>query len=321
MLISIVINGYNTRDYIRQCVDSALNQDFDDYEIVIVDDGSTDDSAQIGKELAAKYDKVKSYSKLNGGLADARNFGLERASGEYILYVDGDDYIEPNSISRIWKKCVEQGKPDIVFLQALRLYEDGSAKKYDTHMDYTELSRNSEDALIYISERDMYPAGAWRKLIRRKFLNDNGIRFKKGQSPEDYEWSIQTFLKAQTFGCCNSKYYYYRQKRKGSISNTPSENSVATLFQIIEHWIALSDGGEYSPNVSLCIKRFAAYIYRNVLWSVSPYYETYGNKAEEYKYLLTYRNSRDIRLIRMASNVFGIKGAVKMLDLYRRARG
>lgn len=179
MLISVIINGYNTRNYIRQCVDSVLNQNFDDYEIVIVDDGSTDDSAQIGQELAEKYDKVRAFTKQNGGLADARNFGLERASGDYILYVDGDDYIEPNSISKIWKKCVEQGMPDVVFLQALRLYEDGSIKKYDRNMDYAELSRGGEDALTYISERDMYPAGAWRKLIKRQFLNDNSIRFKR----------------------------------------------------------------------------------------------------------------------------------------------
>ena len=162
MLISVVINGYNTGKYIKKCVDSALNQDFEDYEIVIIDDGSTDGSDVIGEELAEKYENVSAFTKENGGLADARNYGLDKAKGEYILYVDGDDYIEPNSISKIWEKCIEQNKPDMVFLCATRLYDDGKESQYDVEMNYAALSKGHSDALLYLSERNMYPASAWR---------------------------------------------------------------------------------------------------------------------------------------------------------------
>jgi len=318
--ISVVINGYNTRDYIKQCVESVIEQDFDNYEVLIIDDGSTDDSPEIGEQLAATYPIVKAFTKENGGLADARNYGVEKARGEYILFIDGDDYIEKNSINKIWQKCIEQNKPDIVFLQAVRLYENKNEKRYDSDMDYCELSKNRESALKYISERNMYPASAWRKMIKRQFLIDNNISFKKGQSPEDYEWSIQTFLKAKSFGCCNSKYYFYRQKRKGSISNTANKSSVETLLGIVEHWVKMAESGEYSKEISLCIKRFAAYVYRTVLWYVKPYYNDFYEVVQKYSCLLDYKESNDVKLIRLATKLLGVDKTVNLLDIYKKIR-
>jgi glycosyltransferase involved in cell wall biosynthesis len=314
--ISVIVNIYNIEKYIRKCVDSVLNQDFDSYEIILIDDGSTDNSWDICEEIARNHNNVFSYTKENGGLADARNFGLGRANGEYILYVDGDDYIEENSLSKIWKECERQGKPDIVFLNAVKVYDRGRVEVYDVDFNIENLQGGKEDALEYISKRKMYPAGAWRKLIRRAFLVDNDISFIAGQSAEDYEWSIKTFLNAQSFGCCNERYYYYIH-RKGSLSDTPDKKTIETMLSIIEHWVAMSRDSSYSLRTSKSIRRFAAFIYRCVYSISYPYYKDVKKELKKYAFLLECKQTKEIKLIRLCTKCLGLGLTSKLLFLYR----
>ena len=93
MLISIIVPVYNVENYLKECIDSILRQEFRDYEIILVDDGSKDDSGKICDEYGKKYSFISVIHKKNGGLSDARNFGLKIAKGEYILFIDSDDYI------------------------------------------------------------------------------------------------------------------------------------------------------------------------------------------------------------------------------------
>ena len=107
MKLSIIVPLYNVEKYIEKCILSLVNQDFRDYEIIVVNDGSPDESANIVNELKIKYPNVLLFHKENGGLSSARNFGLEKAKGEYVWFVDSDDWIEPDIISLLYKHVKE----------------------------------------------------------------------------------------------------------------------------------------------------------------------------------------------------------------------
>lgn len=126
MLISIIIPVYNVERYVSICIISILEQSFQDYEIILVDDGSKDRSGSICDEYREKDSRISVIHKTNGGLSDARNAGLKQAKGEYVLFVDSDDYIGEDSLQSI-AKCVESQtqRTDVMFLEAYKVFPDG----------------------------------------------------------------------------------------------------------------------------------------------------------------------------------------------------
>ena len=114
-MFSVIIPAYNAGKFLEKAVDSVLNQDFDDYELIIVDDGSTDNTLEICNTYAEKFkDKVIVITQSNKGLSGARSSGMKRANGEYLLFLDADDYIEPNSLSTLSDRIIQLNYPDIV---------------------------------------------------------------------------------------------------------------------------------------------------------------------------------------------------------------
>ncbi|MCM1237074.1 MAG: glycosyltransferase, partial [Ruminococcus flavefaciens] len=137
MYISVIVPVYNVENYLDECVRSLVKQDFpdDQYEILLIDDGSTDCCGEKCDTYSKKYKNICSLHKENGGLSDARNFGFEATRGKYILFVDADDYIKPDCLKKLVRASKEQHEPDIVFLQAKKLLHGGKLKKYDCAMD------------------------------------------------------------------------------------------------------------------------------------------------------------------------------------------
>ena len=107
--ISVIVPVYNVEDYLRKCLDSLVNQDFKDYEIIVVNDGSPDNSWDIILEYEEKYSKIiRAFKKENGGLSSARNFGLEKAKGKYVCFIDSDDYVSLDFLSKLYNKAIEE---------------------------------------------------------------------------------------------------------------------------------------------------------------------------------------------------------------------
>ena len=113
MKVSVIVPVYTTETYLEKWLDSIINQDFNDYEIIIINDGSTDDSNKIINKYVEKYSNIKAFNKQNGGLSSARNLGIEKANGKYLMFVDSDDYIEPN-MCEIMINTIKKYNVDIV---------------------------------------------------------------------------------------------------------------------------------------------------------------------------------------------------------------
>lgn len=220
--ISIIIPVYNIENYLEDCVRSVLAQTFDGVEILLIDDGSTDASGSLCDTLAQGHENVTVFHKQNGGLSDARNYGLARAKGEYVLFVDGDDQIAPEACAALYADAVEH-RADVVVgkarlsspSSAMDRYEQIAQQAFQMHRVYT-----GAEYLTGCLARGALRVDVWRSLYRREFLVENGLRFKLGVAHEDEEFTPRVFLLAQRVILTDFAFYYYVNDRANSIMNS-----------------------------------------------------------------------------------------------------
>ena len=214
-LISIIVPVYNMEQYLERCMNSIWAQTYKNLEIILVDDGSTDCSAQMCDEYAVKDDRIKVVHKRNGGLSDARNAGLAVASGTYIGYVDSDDWIEPDMYEQMYRACVEKNA-QVAICRYAQVYKDqtiqgGNSKV--TALEQEELLR------VYIGGQEEYIIynSVWSKLFKREVVD--GILFPVGKNSEDIMYTTKAFCKAKRGVYIDTCLYNYVLDREGSIMN------------------------------------------------------------------------------------------------------
>lgn len=222
-LISVIIPIYNVSRYLRQCVESVLKQTYANIEILLINDGSTDDSGDICESFAAQDSRVRVFHKSNGGLSDARNLGLENAKGAYVSFIDSDDFIEPYYIERLYVEAVRY-QVDIAVSDYNKLHEESATFLFHTREKYTkEISAQDYFDEIFKTETLAFVV-AWGKLVKKDLFNGNfPIRFPVGRVAEDKYVTYLLAWKAQRIAYIHEPNYCYRV-RPGSI--TTSQASV-----------------------------------------------------------------------------------------------
>ena len=217
--LSVIIPVYQVEEYLEECVNSVLNQHFKDYEIILVDDGSKDGCPLICDEYAKKYDSIKVIHKENGGLSSARNAGLEIAQGEFVSFIDSDDYIEKDMFSSMMKHQLAQNA-DVVICGRYYLY--GNTRKIKSHQNVYKTMNNAEAiALMNTNILGYYDVAAWDKIYRKKLFD--GIRYPEGKLSEDWYTTYKIFDRANTIVYDSSPKYVYRQ-REASITHSRKIN-------------------------------------------------------------------------------------------------
>lgn len=214
-MVSIIVPVYNVAPYIQQCLDSIGMLGRNDIEIILVNDGSTDDSGAICKEYCEKWCNVRLIEKQNGGLSDARNFGTEAAQGEYIYYLDSDDWLVPGAIDSLYKFAVENSC-DIVqggFYYAYENYLVYDNRWFDADQKPFILSR--DEAMRELVKDEYVNNFAWGKLYKAELVKQNSFIVNKFY--EDIFWQHLNVWKIKNYGVMATPLYYYRQ-RNSSIS-------------------------------------------------------------------------------------------------------
>lgn len=214
-LISIIVPVYNMEKYLDRCMESILNQTYKHLEIILVDDGSTDSSPEKCDEYAQKDGRVRVIHKQNGGLSDARNAGLEIAAGEYIGYVDSDDWIEMDMYERMYNACIEN-KAQIAVCRYFSEYKDHTEAGGDGRVI---LLSQEELLTIYLGGHEQYVIynSVWSKLFRRELVS--GMVFPKGRNSEDILYTTRAFCRAGRAVYLDQCLYHYVLDREGSIMN------------------------------------------------------------------------------------------------------
>lgn len=235
-VMSVIIPVYKVERYLAQCVKSVLAQRFRSLEVILVDDGSPDASGALADTLAADDHRIVVVHQENQGLSGARNSGLERASGEYIIFLDSDDFWEGEDCLSL---CVEalQGLPevDVLFFDALRFYETTDEKIFgDKEWNRGRiLGASNVVALAYMVEISDVRPSACTKIIRRQFLLDNELWFRPGIFSEDVEWFLRLVTRPATYDYLPLPFYIYRKNREGSITNTIGRANVKDVFDTV----------------------------------------------------------------------------------------
>lgn len=229
--VSVVLPIYNVERYLKQCLDSVVGQTLKDIEIICVNDGSTDNGPQILAEYENLDKRITVINKENAGLGAARNTGLDAASGEYVWFVDSDDFIAPEACERVY----ENGKKynsDVVFID-VGLYWSSVDPILD-FLDSAKYKRMAACGSFTIADAPWLQQthSVWSRVYRREYLLENGLRNPEQRFGEDMLYSYMNAVYAKRMSIVPEKLYFYRQNRKGSLLEQENKNDEYKLMYI-----------------------------------------------------------------------------------------
>ncbi len=223
MLLSIIVPVYNVEEYIKECIDSILRQSIQDFEIIVVDDGSKDNSIDIVKKIGDK--RIKILTKENGGLSSARNFGLKVATGKYVVFIDSDDFIILDNCYEEMINIIEKNKSNLVHGDAIKYYSKENNCIFNKISEIESFKSNnmkSEDFFLACIKEKIVYAPVWLNLYNREFLIKNDLYFKEGIYHEDEDFTPRVLLAAKNISIYKKAFYAYRQ-REGSIMSKEND--------------------------------------------------------------------------------------------------
>lgn len=232
MLFSVIVPVYNVEQYLAACVESVLSQTFADFELILVDDGSKDASGALCDAYAAKDSRVRVIHKENGGQSTARNAGVDAARGEYIFFLDSDDFIRDTGFFAEVRAAIEENTDIVVYRYV---------KHYENRVDECGISlagiftASKDEFLRELVRRDAFFCSCWSKCTRAALLKENGIRFNPALSCEDMDWYYSVVSVAEHFKVIDKPYIAYRQ-RENSVTSTFKLKSVTDYIYTLDVW-------------------------------------------------------------------------------------
>ena len=269
MKVSVIVPVYNVEEYLPKCLETLANQTLKDIEVLIINDGSPDNSQKIIDKFVKKYPKIfKSFTKENGGLSDARNYGIEKAKGEYIAFLDSDDYVEHDIYEKLLNKAMEKDF-DIVVCDCTYVYDDYTVRASSNIKNDIFTDKELKKAMTNI-----YPV-AWNKLYKREVIAD--LRFKKGVWFEDIEYLLRIYPNIKSIGVVNEPLINYLQ-RLNAITKTFDErlyHYIDNMNGVIEYYKENNLYDEY--------ERELEYIYVRYLYATFVKQATNYPDYNEYK--------------------------------------
>lgn len=318
MKFSIILPIYNVENYLSACIDSILSQTYKDYEIILVDDGSKDSSPLICDNYSEKYDFIKTIHKQNGGLSDARNVGLKHAKGEYIFFLDSDDYlIDENVLEKIVNASA--GEQDVVAFKFIKWFESNgqlSTCTFSYNLDTT--GKSASQIYLELIDKDAYYNSAWSKVVKRSLLVDNNIEFERGLLGEDNDWYYKVVAHVRSLSLIDEPLYVYRQ-RSGSITKTSTNKNLEHLLWIIEKWMNYVNEGELTENKMVIRNSLAKqYCHAIIGYTGLPHPEEFYDKLKSYNYLLQFSRTPRVKIFRKMNKFLGLRGTIFALRILRR---
>lgn len=322
MKISFILPVYNVEAYLRECVDSLTCQTFKDFEIILVDDGSPDGCPALCDQLATEDNRIKVLHKPNGGTSDARNAGLNIASGDYVIFVDSDDkWIGENSLEklieliRIYPECQFYGFNCQYFYPSTNTYS-----KWVAYAGNILTPVNGSSAMCALVESGIFPMSAYLKVFNKSFLLDNKLYFEKGMLAEDIPWFISVLEKCSKCIFSNQYIYAYRQNVIGSVTQSFGERSFNNLFVIIKRELSRIEDRQFDYEAKQALYSFVAYEFCILLASIRRLENSKRclkrKELLEYKWLLKYDAHPKVRKVASLYKIIGIKWVEIILNKY-----
>lgn len=314
---SIIVPIYGVEKYIHKCINSVLCQNYHNFELILVDDESPDSCPQICDQYVKKDKRVVVVHKKNGGASDARNVGIEKATGDYILFLDGDDYWLNVNVLEVVNKRLNQFKSDVICLNYKKIYETGKEIVYfslKNNMPRSEMGRSS---INYIIQNNVWTSAPWNKAIKKNLFENRQLNFVKGTTAEDIDWCARLVLFAHSYDFVKIPCIGYRQ-RNASISRAITCDKVKCLYNnILETEKVVKVATEEKRELLL---KYLSYQYgslvKNISLLQSQSQRRYFSLKIKFVYdSMKYSNSRKIKVLRFATKLIGVRGTIEVLHL------
>lgn len=328
MKFSVIVPIYNVEKYILACVESILSQTFRDFELILVDDGSPDACPMICDKLEEKDSRVKAIHKPNGGLSDARNKGIEAACGDYLIFIDGDDYLANDHVFETVAKEIERTHPDIVQYHCMLYYEKDNQFIQRAEIDSSKYAGLSSADMINALVKDkMVHVSACMNVISLDFVNTHKLFFKKGIKGEDIDWAFRVLANVPVISVLPDFFYVYRAGREGSITSSMEHKNMLDYCEILEHAVELienSDKRIRDALMSYCMYHIlicAAHNERIECSGLERKYIRKRLKALCRGRIKRYTVDSRVKMAARVYNLFGFTIMAKLLGVYLSKRG
>lgn len=322
MKFSIIVPVYNVKKYIEKCVQSVLTQTITDYELILVDDGASDGSEILCDCYAQKHANIKVIHKTNAGLSSARNAGLKIASGNYIIYLDGDDFWIENTLLQEINVRIERENVDLVAFGGKEYYCENDGDKFKqlkVVFDKECVITTEEYIKSSLKKNELYPWYAWLYAIRRDILVNHKFEFPEGRYYEDVYAVWRMLNLTRSVSVIPMEAYAYRQQRIGAITNSTSYQKLCDFLWANETNIQDILKMDMDEDVrKLLLDSFS----KNYYSCCISQGELSGEEKKEYyrelkkkRYLMDYALSRKWVIIRRVSKIIGFRGMLLVFHL------
>lgn len=315
---SVIVPVYGVEKYIEKCINSVLEQTYMNYELILVDDGSPDNCGKICDRYAENDSRINVIHKRNGGLPSARNAGLDVAHGEYVIFLDSDDFWDDREA--LLSICINlsESKADVLIFPAKRYYGANGKCTYiiDDNIERSKIiSSDKFEVLDYLIENNIYRAAAWNKVVRRTLIKEHKMRFAEGYLSEDMDWCGDLLVYAQRFDYYKSAFYCYRQQRAGSITKVKNEKLISDKLYMCEK--GLKQAQTLKDEMTCYLASYYAYEY-SVAVGVSAYIKSkeLKERLRDLSIILEYDISNKVKKVNRAKKLLGYSLTRSLLCIF-----
>jgi len=323
---SVIVPVYKVEKYLRRCVDSILIQKNADFEVILVDDGSPDNCGAICDEYAAKDDRVTVIHQENKGLSGARNSGINSSKGEYLVFIDSDDYWNSETgLNELSKLIKENDFLDIVCFGVNIITESGKLVKTRKPTIKTKDFRNKYETLKTMIYRNEYISTSYVKAIKRKLIVDNGIYFIDRIFSEDIEWSARLMVLCQSIGLSEAAFYDRMIRSEGAITSSIGRKNVLDILNQIENGVEFAKEHAENKEFLDLYNEYWAYQYAMLLGFCrrtikDTDFSNIKQRMKELSWLLQFNHVNKVKLVRIMYSIFGIDVTMFILEKYYKSK-
>lgn len=311
MKFSVVIPVYKVEKYLDECVQSVVQQTYSNLEIILVDDGSPDRCGAMCDAWAERDPRIRVIHQENGGASAARNNGIRNATGDYVLFLDSDDWWEKNTAIETLAKQLKRTPVEVLSFN-FRKSCDGMLKP--TYFPETLGSSQQMETLDQLVKQDLWISSPCNKAFSRNLLTQNELYFRLGITSEDIDWALRVALKAETFAFVNVCVFVYRQHGE-SVSHTVVPKNVQMLCDNVMTCVQLLDAAPKAKAAAL--RPYVAYQYATLIYNVANLSKSDAmplmENVKEMKFLLSCSKNPKVRLIDWCSRLFGFSMTMMLL--------
>lgn len=318
MLFSVIIPVYNVENYLEECLNSVLKQTFKDFEIILINDGTKDSSGLICEKYNANYNNIIYLIQENSGLSATRNKGISIANGEYIIFIDSDDYLfYDNAFEEIADLLKQNNYPDIILHEESRIFPNGRIL-YENNAKYFLAVNDFQTNIKSLIENELFVASGWDKIVKKSILIDNKIYFPVGLKSEDMKWSSDLIPHINTFKVYDKSFLMYRQFREGSITNTVSERHLLDVYNMLVEGISSEkvNNSIYKDSLIAYWAEHYCFLLMNLNLFTKKSSEVIKH-IKAMKYLLDTNGTKNVKKVNSFYKIFGLDFTIYALNKFR----